>query len=464
VHVKFQKNGGRVSFQLLRPRTGGQYSGMEPKFLPTDSRALKNLITSVAEVIDHHGRERTNGKVASERTFRQNHEVMTAFCRRLHKLGFAIEGASQLRRTHIESVVQDWWRDGISQKTMQNQLSRVRIFCGWIGKPDMVARGNGVAQFLPDVDPAAVKVKTIAEKTKSWTGNGLDAGRIIRAAMAEDFRHAAMLALGLTFGLRKKEMLLIKPWKADKTTYLEITDNVGKNGKYRQIPIEDGEFGQSQRAALEMAKKACRKSEYLGWPEMSLKAAENRYYYLMKRLGLTKTELGVTGHGARAEYAELTLLLQGVVPPTLGGQANQMPKADIEDAMLKVSGAMGHNDLHATGAYYGSYARPQSMNPLGGRIGPTLILDSVLAITCQIWANPAPRPDEEGTDYIPRSSRSKVVGTAMIDSMDGIEQKMSLSELVERWPGCREQVLGQLAGLKIEHLIEQEESESKNTC
>jgi hypothetical protein len=80
----------------------------------------------------------------------------------------------------------------------------VRIFCGWIGKPDMVARGNGAAQFLPDVDPATVKVKTIAEKTKSWTGNGLDAGRIIRAAMAEDFRHAAMLALGLTFGLRKK--------------------------------------------------------------------------------------------------------------------------------------------------------------------------------------------------------------------------------------------------------------------
>lgn len=428
---------------------------MHPKFLSTDTRSLKNLITSVAGVIDHHGRERTNGKVASERTFRQNHEVMTAFCRRLHKLGFAIEGASQLRRTHIESVVQDWWRDGISQKTMQNQLSRVRIFCGWIGKPDMVARGNGAAQFLPDVDPAAVKVKTIAEKTKSWTGNGLDAGRIIRAAMAEDFRHAAMLALGLTFGLRKKEMLLIKPWKADKTTYLEITDNVGKNGKYRQIPIEDGEFGQFQRAALEMAKKACRKSEYLGWSEMSLKAAENRYYYLMKRLGLTKAELGVTGHGARAEYAELTLLLQGVVPPTLGGHANQMPKADIEDAMFRVSGAMGHNDLHTTGAYYGSFSRPQSMNELGGRIGSTLILDAGMAVTCQIWANPAPRPDEHGVDYIPRSSRPKVVLAAVVESEDGAEEIMSLKDLVERWPGIRCQVRRQLEALQIEDLIDQ---------
>jgi site-specific recombinase XerC len=428
---------------------------MHPKFLSTDTRSLKNLLTSVADTIDRYGGERTNGKVASERTFRQNHEVMAAFCRRLHKLGFVIEMASQLRRTHIEAVVQDWWRDGLSQKTMQNQLSRVRIFCGWIGKPDMVARGNGVAQFLPDVDPAAVKVKTIAEKTKSWTGNGLDAGRIIRAAMAEDFRHAAMLALALTFGLRKKEMLLIKPWRADKTTYLEITDNVGKNGKYRQIPIEDGEFGQSQRAALEMAKKACRKTEYLGWPEMSLKAAENRYYYLMKRLGLTKAELGVTGHGARAEYAELTLWLQGVVPPTLGGNERQLPRDQIEDAMLKVSSAMGHNDLHTAGAYYGSFSRPQSMNELGGRIGSTLILDAGMAVTCQIWANPAPRPDEHGVDYIPRSSRPKVVLAAVVESEDGAEEKMSLKDLVERWPGIRCQARRQLEPLKIEDLIDQ---------
>jgi site-specific recombinase XerC len=357
---------------------------MHPKFLSTDTRALKNLLTSVAEVVERHGKERTNGKVASERTYRQTHEVLAAFCRRLHKLGFIIEVAGQLRTNHIQAVVQDWWRDGISQKTMQNQLSRVRIFCGWIGKPDMVSKGSGVAQFLPDVDPVAVRVKTVSVKTKSWTGNGLDADKLIRAAMAEDFRHAAMLALGLTFGLRKKEMLLIKPWKADKTTYLEITDNVGKNGKYRQIPIESGEFGRSQRAALEMAKKACRKTEYLGWPEMSLKAAENRYYYLMKRLGLTKAELGVTGHGARAEYAELTLLLKGVVPPTLGGNERQLPRDQIEDAMLKVSSAMGHNDLHTAGAYYGSFSRPQSMNELGGRIGSTLILDAGMAVTCQI--------------------------------------------------------------------------------
>ena len=428
---------------------------MHPKYLPTDSRVLKNLLTSVAQTIDRHGRARLNGKVASERTFRQNHEVMAAFCRRLHKLGFLIERASQLRRKHIQAVVKDWWRDGVSQKTMQNQLSRVRIFCGWIGKPDMVARGNGVAQFLPDVDTAAVKVKTIARTTKSWTGNGLDAGRIIRSAMAEDFRHAAMLALGLTFGLRKKEMLLIKPWRADKTTYLEINDNVGKNGKYRQIPIEDGEFGQSQRAALEMAKRACKKMESLAWPDLNLKAAENRYYYLMKRLGLTKAELGVTGHGARAEYAELTLLLEGVVPPTLGGHAKQLPSADIDEAMLKVSDAMGHNDLHTAGAYYGSFARPQAMNPLGGRIGATLILDPQGGVTCQIWANPAPRPDEHGVNYIPRSSRDKVVLTAVVESADAVVQKMSLKDFVERWPSIRCQARRQLETLKIEDLIDQ---------
>ncbi|MDZ4295503.1 MAG: hypothetical protein U1C47_26720 [Hydrogenophaga sp.] len=188
---------------------------------------------------------------------------------------------------------------------------------------------------------------------------------------------------------------------------------------------------------------------------MSLKAAENRYYYLMKRLGLTKAELGVTGHGSRAEYAELTLWLQGVVPPTLGGNERQLPRDQIEDAMLKVSSAMGHNDLHTAGAYYGSFSRPQSMNELGGRIGSTLILDAGMAVTCQIWANPAPRPDEHGVDYIPRSSRPKVVLAAVVESEDGAEEKMSLKDLVERWPGIRCQVRRQLEALQIEDLIDQ---------
>lgn len=123
--------------------------------------------------------------------------------------------------------------------------------------------------------------------------------------------------------------------------------------------------------------------------------------------------------------------------------------------MFRVSGAMGHNDLHTTGAYYGSFSRPQSMNELGGRIGSTLILDAGMAVTCQIWANPAPRPDENGVDYIPRSSLSKVVLTATVDTLDSGEQKMSLKDLLERWPGIRGQVSRQLGPLKIDDLIDQ---------
>lgn len=139
----------------------------------------------------------------------------------------------------------------------------------------------------------------------------------------------------------------------------------------------------------------------------------------------------------------------------MGGNTKQLPIEELEEAMLKVFGAMGHNDLHTTGAYYGSFARPQAMNPLGGKIGATLILDSHVGVTCQIWANPAPRSDEHGVDYIPRSSRPKVVLAAVVESEDGAEEKMSPKNLVERWPGIRSQVRRQGEALQIEDLIDQ---------
>ena len=108
-----------------------------PRFIDTDTPALRRLLRNVAAVVDQHGRIRVNGKTASERTFRQTHEVMASFCRRLHRLGFFIEDVSSLREKHIRAVVRSWWDDRISAKTMQNQYSRLKIFCAWIGKSDI---------------------------------------------------------------------------------------------------------------------------------------------------------------------------------------------------------------------------------------------------------------------------------------------------------------------------------------
>jgi integrase len=421
-----------------------------PRFVDTDTPALKRLLRDVAKVVDEHGRTRVNGKTASERTFRQTHEVMASFSRRLHRLGFFIEEAASLREKHIRAVVRSWWEDRISPKTVQNQYSRIKIFCRWIGKTDIINRDRkGVAYYLPEVAQSAFKVTTVASQSKSWSGNGVDTATVLERALSNDHRHGVMLAMGLAFGLRKKEMLLLKPWKADKGLYLEIADNVAKNGRYRTIPLETGDLGRIQRRALEMAKQMCSPTEYMGWPNLSLKQSENRYYYLMKKLGLTKSELGITGHGARAEYAEVSLLLQGVVPPTLGGHASQTPKDVREAVIIKVAQAMGHNDTHTSGAYYGSFARPQVMNRLGARIGPTLVLDAEAGLTTTIWCNPAPRLTPDGGIAVPRSSIKKTTFVAVIEGGPKAEE-ISLQDVVNRWPHCKAKVEDQLKEIGLE--------------
>lgn len=169
-----------------------------------------------------------------------------------------------------------------------------------------------------------------------------------------------MLLLELTFGLRLKEVLGIKPWEADKGRYLSIDGNIAKGGRPRIIIIEENAVGAFQRKELDYVKKQCGRKESLCWPGRTMVQARAYYYHLMRKHGLTKAELGVTGHGLRAEYAENEALRQGLLPPSLGGTRHQLPKEQMQEISQRVSNNLGHNDLHTIGAYYGSFRKAKA--------------------------------------------------------------------------------------------------------
>jgi hypothetical protein len=77
----------------------------------------------------------------------------------------------------------------------------------------------------------------------------------------------------------------------------------------------------------------------------------------MRAIGITKDRVGTSGHGLRAEYAENIALLQGVVPPTLGGKGGQLPKDELSARLRHVSENLGHSRESVTGAYYGSFRK-----------------------------------------------------------------------------------------------------------
>ena len=350
---------------------------------------LDRLIGSVNAVIRANAGARVNGKIASNRTQEYSQQVMGESCRRLHRLGFYLENINGLGEKHIQALVKDWHRQKLSNKTMQNQYSRLKIFCGWLGKPGIVDNtGVGVSAYLPEVDATELKVRTYTETSKSWSGNGIDVTKKIEEALLQDERYGNMLRLILAFGLRKKEVLRIKLWSADKGKSLDIEGPVAKNGKFRSIQIDDStEYGKFQRWCLDQAKKLCGKYKEFGWPGLQYKQSENRYYHFMKRIGATKADIGVVGHGLRAEFFENQAMLRGMLPPVLGGSNQQLSRGEIKRVNTEVSQLGGHDDTHAISSYYGSLRKYPKTNDIGERAA-SVVMDSTNELIASIYLYP----------------------------------------------------------------------------
>lgn len=321
----------------------------------------------VNEIMRVLGVFRVNGKPTSERTQTLTKEVVYASIRLLHELGYKIQDPRNLGERHIQVLVGHWWYcQQKKPKTIQNDLSRLRVFCAMMDKPGMV---GSVHKYLPGVDPELLKVRSAAQATKSWSGNKIDVVAKFREIDQHDPRLGLMLRLELGLGLRREEVLKCDPHAQDDGHYLQVFPGMGKGGRWRNVPI----VSSAQRDLLDYVKARVPKNKPLGWEyTRSGKLATlgqniRRYENLMASFGLTKADAGVTGHGLRAQFAENHSLLLGLIPPTMGGDAGQLDGADLSILNVKAAQALGHNRPQVMSAYIGSFnsAKANDLADLG---------------------------------------------------------------------------------------------------
>ena len=60
----------------------------------------------------------------------------------LHRLGYRRLRARGLKGRHIEALVEEWRRQGLSDGTMRNRLAHLRWWAMKIGKPGIVRKDN----------------------------------------------------------------------------------------------------------------------------------------------------------------------------------------------------------------------------------------------------------------------------------------------------------------------------------
>jgi integrase len=312
-----------------------------------------DLFKHLDKIIIANAGVRLNGKVAAHRTFTASKDVLHAGFRDLWELGYKLQDPTNLTDKHIKALCEFWIREGRKAATIRGNLCQFRKFARWIGKGGLVKPAE---YYLPDVPKDRLKVSTVAKGSKSWAEHGIDVAAKIQEAEQIDWRFGLMLMAAVAFGLRRMELLQMQPWKNDKDKYFAVYYT--KGGRPRNIDIDTP----IQRQVLDLIKSKIKKNERLGWKERldgsgpaSLEYSEGRYNRLMEKIGISRTMADVTGHGLRAQFAENASLLKGLIPPTLGGNAGQMPKDDIDLKRLQVSELLGHSRISVTGAYYGSF-------------------------------------------------------------------------------------------------------------
>lgn len=353
----------------------------------SQSAGAKRFRIAMSDFALRNAGKRVNGNVASFKTVQASKDSLAGMATELWGLGYQLLMPEGLSEKHIRALIRYKWATGISEGALSVLMTQLNKFAVWIKKPGMV---KSAMFYLPEVDPKCFRRKKVAVKSKSVTGNGYELEAVINKADAIDQKFGLMIRMSIAFGLRRCELLQIKPHIDDRELYLDIRQGVAKNGRHRAIPVETG----AQRNILNYAKSLTRNSEYLGWmdkPKLDsslLKRNESRYNDFMQQLGFTKKLAGITGHGLRAEYAENMAILKGFIPATIGGDRYQLrDKLDQENfnlARMQIAENMGHSRVSITGAYYGNLTA-KIPNSLGQRLGMIQLSETRVAT---VFINP----------------------------------------------------------------------------
>jgi|JI10StandDraft_1071094.scaffolds.fasta_scaffold02293_8 integrase len=314
-----------------------------------------NIPSQLRVLLDAVGREHLHrAKVVSTKTCNERSLLASLVFRQLAEGDFKPRSVLSFSQAHITYLVKRWESEKLSPATMQTRFSHLRWFAAAIGKPGLVR-----APSFYGLDDACYSRNLLAVRDKSWSAKEVDIDDIVRKVEQIDRLVALHVRLMHEFGLRLREAILLRPLIAHLGEYLRVEEGT-KGGRTRVVPIRY----ESQLEVLRIATEVSRSlpKGRLVPAGSNFDTARNRFYYVMKQCGITKAQLGVTGHGLRHEYAnDLYEEISGQ-KSVVRGASEILDRARDKDARRQVTNDLGHVRLDVTAAYTGP------MNPKRVRI------------------------------------------------------------------------------------------------
>ncbi|MDA8109672.1 MAG: integrase domain-containing protein [Betaproteobacteria bacterium] len=294
------------------------------------------------------GKRRRTDALVSHKTRYRRFVNVCATLRDLAQVGYQIESIYNLKEKHVAALVVRWESEGQTVGTIENKLSYLRTLCKWVGKPGMIGAGATYS-----AKSGSFKRPGAAQVDKSWEGNGIDPVELLERVARHDEVVSLQLELQWAFGIRMEEACLLRPVTALRQalgTGKVLIEHGTKGGRPRSVTVD-------QVWPLEVltraAQPAVSRTGTMIPREYTLDRWKDHYYYVVRRkCGLTKKDLGSTGHGARHSYLQRKFeAITGKPAPVKGG-SNYDPEL-LEWAMREVVERAGHSRPAKGQAYLG---------------------------------------------------------------------------------------------------------------
>lgn len=282
-------------------------------------------------------------KVANA-TIKKRSDVIFLCFSQIREGGFKLNDPLNVKPKHIVYLVNLWIENKLSASTITNRISIMKLFTEFLGKPGLV--------LSPDeyvMDKTLVKRTYVNQEDKSWVAKEIDPEEFAKRALEIDQYTGHQILLMMNFGLRVKESICMKPFKSDYGEHLLVMDGT-KGGRTRIVPIDT----ESKRAIVDSCKKLVSKiDKNMCAPERRIEQEMNRLYYVMRLLGITQNQLGITAHGLRHQYLnDRYEEVAGHPSPVRGGTIIDHEKDS--HARLVTMLEAGHGRTKIGAAYYGS--------------------------------------------------------------------------------------------------------------
>lgn len=376
-------NRSRPKRSDARPRHGARYRG-----------PLATLLRELRAMLFRYGSVRSFcEKAVSGKTRKDRRLVMTQMLVNLYRGGYRICHIENIKGKHVRAIIQRWVDQGIAKSTMATYVSHLRIFLGWLERPQLLAV---VDQFRAE-HPGLTQRKSATDRDKSERGANVDFELIYRRATETgDEYFVCQLLLIATLGLRVREAWLFRPHLSVHSSRVSVHWGT-KGGRPRDLPTPISPLQQwAIDRACALVSDKCGSMIPPGFAQM--KQWSRKFYRLCGRIGLTRHQLRVTPHSLRhGVLLNLYEHLAGVPAPVRGGPDSVFPPARERDARQIVAEFAGHSRAQVSSAYLGSRRRGDALAKSAGCSEP--VVCQTPSLEADVTASEPPN-DSGGPDVV----------------------------------------------------------------